>query len=213
MTTATAGQPELWSEKWQAIGQGPNACLYTPQEPRTDHERLQRFYFLDLFELALRLPATARYVEFGAGRGTTAMYLASRGCEVEMVDLSLDGFELCDRNCERFRLPPITKCLADVRQTGYASESFDCVYSIGLLEHFDDAECLAVLHEMRRVLKPNGLLFATACHAHGGQREDAAEFARTPRRYQELLCEAKFPWPSCRPYRQLSGVYRIVSFL
>ena len=32
--------------------------------------------------------ATARYLEFGSGRGTTSMYLASRKCPVTMVDLS-----------------------------------------------------------------------------------------------------------------------------
>jgi ubiquinone/menaquinone biosynthesis C-methylase UbiE len=48
--------------------------------------------------------------------------------------------------------------LADARATGLESDSYDCVYSLGLLEHFDDPT--PVLAEMLRVLKPGGWLYA-----------------------------------------------------
>ena len=47
--------------------------------------------------------------------------------------------------------------VADAVQTGLPSGEFDCIYSIGLLEHFDDPRPL--LTETSRLLRPGGLAF------------------------------------------------------
>src|SRR6185312_8323634 len=46
----------------------------------------------------------------------------------------------------------------DARDTHLLSEDYDCVFSIGLLEHFEDPR--PVLIESARLLRPGGLHFA-----------------------------------------------------
>ena len=48
----------------------------------------------------------------------------------------------------------IQAAVADCRRLPYADESFDAVYSMGTIEHFDDSD--TAVREMWRVLKPGG---------------------------------------------------------
>lgn len=45
-----------------------------------------------------------------------------------------------------------------LRPLPYAKDRFDVAYSSHFLEHFTPAQALCLLKEMRRVLKPNGIL-------------------------------------------------------
>ena len=156
-TAAAEGTGPLgWDPGWASLQHGM-VQLYTRGRPRTIHQFWQRCYFDDLWSLMGDRAAQARYLELGAGRGTTSMYLAARSCAVTMLDLSRNGFELARRNFAREGLPLPNLVLADARQTGLSAESFDCVFSIGLLEHFDDPQ--PVLRETLRLLAPGGMAF------------------------------------------------------
>ena len=50
---------------------------------------------------------------------------------------------------------------ADIFQLPFPDETFDGVFNLGVMEHFNDSEMVAALREIRRILKPNGtvLLF------------------------------------------------------
>jgi len=75
----------------------------------------------------------------GAGKGTTSMYLADAGYEdITMVDLSDAGFKLATENCRREGVTPPKMMIADCEKTGLKEETYDCIYNIGLLEHFED---------------------------------------------------------------------------
>src|ERR1700730_12524060 len=86
------------------------------------------------------------------------MYPTSTGCDVTMLDRSSAGFKVARANftAEGLRLPEFVQ--ADAQQTGLPSESYDCIVSIGLLEHFEDPR--PVLAESLRLLRPGGLQFA-----------------------------------------------------
>jgi ubiquinone/menaquinone biosynthesis C-methylase UbiE len=86
------------------------------------------------------------------------MYLASRGCDVTMLDLSGAGFEVAQANFAREGLGSPSFVKADARRTNLPAASFDCVFSIGLLEHFEDPK--PVLAETLRLLRPGGFHFA-----------------------------------------------------
>jgi exosortase/archaeosortase family protein len=54
--------------------------------------------------------------------------------------------------------------LGDVRQLPFAAHSFDAIYSMGTIEHFDESE--AAVREMARVLKPGGRLVLGVPNRH-----------------------------------------------
>jgi exosortase/archaeosortase family protein len=54
--------------------------------------------------------------------------------------------------------------LADVRSLPFADDSFDAIYSMGTIEHFDESK--AAVREMARVLKPDGRLVLGVPNRH-----------------------------------------------
>ena len=148
---------EEWDASWASL-ERHMVQLYTTDAPRTIHQFWQRCYFEDLWETMGARAGAGRYLELGAGRGTTSMYLASRGCDVTMLDLSAAGFRVAQENFKREGLPAPKLVQADARASGLAAESYDCVFHIGLLEHFEAPHPLLV--EAVRLLKPGGLQFA-----------------------------------------------------
>jgi ubiquinone/menaquinone biosynthesis C-methylase UbiE len=152
-----AGDWRRWDQVWRDIGPGSDGILYTSSAPRSMLQFWQRAYFEDLWALTQGKVAGARYLELGAGRGTTSMYLASRGCDVTLLDLAPAGLRLAIENFRACDLRRPKVVIGDGRNTGLASNSYDCVYNIGLLEHFEDP--VPVLRESLRVLKPGGLMY------------------------------------------------------
>jgi len=152
------GSVEAWRHVWSSLTTEEEECLYTPSEPQTLRQFWQRSYFEDLWRLMSVTASGARYCELGSGRGTTSTYLRSKQCDVTMVDLSEEAFRVAALNFDRLRFERPHMVCADVRCTGLASASFDCVFSIGLLEHFSDPK--PVLKETLRLLRPGGLSFA-----------------------------------------------------
>jgi ubiquinone/menaquinone biosynthesis C-methylase UbiE len=146
-----------WDSSWATL---PDHMvqLYTRDRCRSIHQFWQRCYFEDFWNLLGPNAAAGKYLELGAGRGTTSMYLSSKNCDVTMLDLSSEGFRVAEENFAREGLRPPTMVQADARNTGLESNAYDGIVSIGLLEHFEDP--LPVLAESVRLLRPGGLQFA-----------------------------------------------------
>jgi 2-polyprenyl-3-methyl-5-hydroxy-6-metoxy-1,4-benzoquinol methylase len=149
------GEPQEWEEIWSDLSDDWS-LLYRRDSARTFGQFIQRCYFEDLWAL-LGQNRDAKCLEVGAGRGTTSMYLTAEGCDVTMLDLAPQSFIQAERNFRRENLPLPKLVAADARDTGLPSDSYDCVLSIGLLEHFDDPR--PVLIETLRLLKPGGLAY------------------------------------------------------
>lgn len=151
------GDWRYWERQWNKLTKSSDAALYTEGRPDTIMQFYQRGYFEDLWQMMGERAANSRYLELGSGRGTTSMYLAARGCDVTMVDIAPSAFELAKENFRAFEIAEPDFVASDVRDTGLPSESWDCIYNIGLLEHFEDP--VPIIKEAYRLLKPNGLLF------------------------------------------------------
>lgn len=83
-------------------------------------------------------------------------YFADAGYECTLLDASdvvidraKDAFKRCELNA--------SFDVGDARALPYADSSFDAVFSIGLLEHFEHVD--DVLSEMVRILAPGGMFF------------------------------------------------------
>jgi SAM-dependent methyltransferase len=150
------GEAARWDEVWGDLP-SQEVQVFTRGAPRNLRQLCQRCYFEDLWELVGRQHYDRKFLEQGAGRGTTSMYLAAQGCDVTMLDLSPQGFDVAATNFAREGLRAPKFVTADARETGLPSDSYDCVYNIGLLEHFDNPK--PVLDEAVRLLRPGGWLF------------------------------------------------------
>ena len=109
------------------------------------------------------VPQGAKILDVGAGTGVYSIALAMDGYDVRAL-------ELVERNIEVFRsnLPegadiPVEQGNAlDLGR--FADESFDAVLLFGPLYHlYTKADKLTVLREAKRVLRPDGHLFAAYC--------------------------------------------------
>lgn len=149
------GEHEQWNRIWTDLSDD-ELVQYRRGAPRTYRQLAQRVYFEDLWAL-LGQKRDARCLEIGAGRGTTSMYLTAEGCDVTMLDLAPQSFAQAERCFKSQNLPVPKFVVADAQHTGLPENSYDCIYSIGLLEHFDDPRPL--LTETLRLLRPGGMAF------------------------------------------------------
>lgn len=95
----------------------------------------------------------ASVLEVGCGVGTDLVQFAKHGARVVGIDLTLAGAQLSRSNLSASRQPGAT-LVADGETLPLASNSFDLVYSWGVIHHTPDTERAA--HEIVRVARPGG---------------------------------------------------------
>jgi ubiquinone/menaquinone biosynthesis C-methylase UbiE len=124
----------------------------------TNKESMQRWQFDRLLKA---VPAEANVLEVGCGRGDLWKQNADRipaGWDIRLSDLSAGMLEDCQRHLgeeltKRFAFEEI-----NVEEIPYPDQSFDVVIANYMLYHVPDLP--QALREIRRVLKPGGMLFA-----------------------------------------------------
>jgi ubiquinone/menaquinone biosynthesis C-methylase UbiE len=92
-------------------------------------------------------------LEIGCGLGTDGAQFARAGANYTGVDLTEAAVELARKRFELFDLSGTFRT-ADAENLDFADESFDLVYSHGVLHHTPDT--VRAVHEVHRVLKPGG---------------------------------------------------------
>lgn len=113
----------------------------------------------------VREPEGLRVMDAGCGHGAYYLYLAQEGAHLVGVDLRLDPMAMTQKVARALGLKS-DFLVGDIAYTGLGEESFDLVICNCALEHM--AEDDRALREMRRVLKPRGMLFLTVdCEEKG----------------------------------------------
>jgi SAM-dependent methyltransferase len=92
-----------------------------------------------------------KVLEIGCGLGTDGAQFAQAGAEYTGVDLTDASVELARKRFELFNLPG-TFQTADAENLDFEDESFDLVYSHGVLHHTPETE--KAIKEVHRVLRP-----------------------------------------------------------
>jgi SAM-dependent methyltransferase len=124
----------------------------------------QRGSFIDL----LRLPATAKVLDLGAGMGAVSLRLAESFARVYSVDQAFERLAFLQVIADEEGIGSIrTICHRDVFRLPFDTGSIDAVTMIGVFEYFPasypDLPIADVqrrsLDELHRVLAPGGVLF------------------------------------------------------
>jgi len=97
-----------------------------------------------------------RILEVGAGNGRMIRILRKNGVKSDFfaVDITRRVKEINDADAN--------SVMADARTLPFKNESFDFVYSLGVIEHFPETE--QAIKEQSRVLRKGGYIFITTPH-------------------------------------------------
>jgi SAM-dependent methyltransferase len=115
------------------------------------HRYAQEFHIADVGEFTEH--SGERVLEIGGGLGTDGRQFARHGARYVDADLSRNSLTLARAGFRLERLPgSFTE--ADAEDLPFLSESFDLIYSHGVLHHTPDTQ--RAIHEVNRLLKPGG---------------------------------------------------------
>ena len=132
--------------------------------------RAERSRFAQLLDAAI--PADAHVVEVGCGTGQMSLYLAHTDRVVVGVDISRAALRLGRDAARRFGIASVRFVETDLNHPGLRAESFDVVYSAGVLHH--TAEPAAAFASVARLARPGGVVIVGVYNT----------FARLPLRFR-----------------------------
>jgi len=92
-------------------------------------------------------------LEIGCGTGVASCLFAAAGAEVTAIDLTAKAVEMAKAGAGHFNLQMNIRQM-DAEHLDFPSESFDYVFSWGVIHHSAHTE--NIVREIRRVLKPRG---------------------------------------------------------
>jgi len=173
-------------------------------------ERFNRFSAVkDEFLNELSLPK-GRLLEIGCSVGTCASVV------VPMDRLSYVGIDIDPAYIElaRKQCPAGEFYAMDARRLSFENQSFDRVLFFSVLHHFDQSLALSSLAEVRRVLKPEGLVLVAEPIVSNALNRfllsiDRGRFVRSVDGYRELFIEFSERRSSVFEY----WPYRLASFV
>ena len=98
-------------------------------------------------------------LEIGAGPGRDSLFFKRQGIHVKCTDLSPEMVRICKER-------GLDAHVMDYYDLDFSDGAFDAVYAMNCLLHVPKDQIRAVLGEIRRVLKPQGLFYLGV---YGGQ--------------------------------------------
>lgn len=106
-----------------------------------------------------------RFLEVGAAPGRYSIYFHEHfGYKAHCIDYSKVGCELIRKNLEMAGVKGKVYD-QDILDNDLKSESFDVIFSAGLIEHFDDPA--PIISELGHLLKKNGYIVTTIPNQNG----------------------------------------------
>jgi ubiquinone/menaquinone biosynthesis C-methylase UbiE len=112
--------------------------------------------FSELIAEEKRFNGGQKVLEVGCGRGSLSCYFSDAGYDCTLVDLSEKVINIAKKIFKDNALRA-NFVVGDANSLNLPDDEFDIIYSIGLLEHFEDIE--KPIKEQLRVLKKGGIWF------------------------------------------------------
>jgi ubiquinone/menaquinone biosynthesis C-methylase UbiE len=118
----------------------------------------------NLVDLFAKLQGShGQLLEVGCGIGVDSIQLAKCGFEVTAVDLTESALQVAKEFAAR-RDVNVNFQLGNAEGLDFPDESFDAVYSFGVLHHTPDIE--KAVSEVHRVLRPGGTAYVMLYHTY-----------------------------------------------
>ncbi|MFH1364036.1 MAG: methyltransferase domain-containing protein [Candidatus Aenigmatarchaeota archaeon] len=99
-------------------------------------------------------------LDVGFGTGRHVVFLAENGFDVHGIDVSERGKEITENKLNNKQLEADLKT-ADMHDLPYPDDSFDAIVAVHTIEHNTMEGLKKTISELKRVLKPNGILVTT----------------------------------------------------
>ena len=106
--------------------------------------------------LADREVTVGKCLEVGCGRGSLSGYFSQNGWDSTLFDLSKTVIDKAKSAFKENRLNA-SFLVGDCQDMPFEDNTFDCIFSIGLIEHFENV--YKVLEEQYRCLRSGGIVF------------------------------------------------------
>ncbi len=152
------GSIEAFSQNW-AKRKESYYTHWTRSEPMNQIQLAFRNHWT-LFSECMENPSFnggKRVLEIGCGRGSLSCYFSDAGFDCTLADLSPKVLEIAQSIFMEHHLNAKFE-EADVCDLPFEDKSFDVLFSIGLMEHFEEIE--KALSEQVRVLDEGGLFLS-----------------------------------------------------
>jgi SAM-dependent methyltransferase len=148
-----AGDGANFDKNWRSTEEA-HYLHWTREQPSNQIQLAFRQHWLTFQGLMGPEFMGRRVLEVGCGRGSLSAYFSDAGWDCTLLDISSAAIELA-RNAFSAHGLKAKFDVGDCMALPYEEKSFDLIFSVGLLEHFDQIE--AVIREQVRVLAPGGL--------------------------------------------------------
>lgn len=189
MSLATA---ESWDEMWDA--------LTLPALP----DRRDPYADAIISTITSLLPSTARTIlELGGAPGGYLALFARLGLAPVALEQSRIG---CERTRENWRLLGVEGTVIEGDLFAPAAEQYDVVYSLGLVEHFDDLAHVVAHH--LKFLRPGGLIVLGCPNFRGVYTPPLRRFAPARLAVHNLDTMRVESWDAFEAQLGLTRLYR-----
>ncbi len=123
-----------------------------------------------LKKIVLRLTPDDKVLEVATGTGLIALGLSSHFRQIDAVDFSQEMIRAAQKKAQESNIENVRFDVQDANALFYTSASYDAVIIANTLHILPETE--KVLNEIKRVLKPEGVLIAPT-FVHAGSRKAA----------------------------------------
>lgn len=117
--------------------------------------------FKELIRYFVFVHPDMKVLDIGCGRGEMVLYAAEHGGEAVGIDYSKDAIELAEKmkSKQPDKLQKHMKFhVMDIKKMSFKNSTFDFVFMTDVIEHLYPEELDIAMKEIKRVLKPRGML-------------------------------------------------------
>jgi len=143
--------------------EGEDYAYYDIFEPHEDMKKVARVF---------KDHHVKKILDLGCGAGRNLMFLAKKNFDMTGLDLAPEGLTLIEKSLKKDKIKVDLKVGSFFNKLPYPNNSFDAIVSVQVLQHGTEKQIRNAIQEMKRVLKPKGLIFITLCGrlSHGKVR-------------------------------------------